>query len=442
MSGFSGESNPSRSHGEGDSNVWFWIYPRASFSSNSNALYHSVSMFLRILISLYALILAIPAGNAKADDFIIPPASINEIDAIAWKTISEKNAAGVVVFAGHRGNLFFRKAYGNSSLEPVARPMTEDTIFDMASLTKVVATTTAVLQLLENGKLSLEDPVAKYLPQFRTPPRNRITVRQCLTHYSGLPPDLPNHDLKYTNKSKPSSRTIWNKIWQIKPEAAPDEKWIYSDIGFVVLGRLVEKVTGKSLDQYTREAIFMPLKMNSTRYRPPAQWRSHIAATEKKPWGEVLLGKVHDPTAYLLGGVAGHAGLFSKADDLVRFCQMILNGGELEGIRILKPETVQLMTSPQSPPGKKDIRGLGWDIQTPHSSARGDFFSPQSFGHTGYTGTSIWIDPPSQTYVIILSNRVHPHDKGSSKYLRAEVANVVGAAVKNDFAPDLGSQQN
>lgn len=399
-----------------------------------------MSMLSRILISLYALFLTLPAGGARAEDFVFSPTSIHEIDVIAGKTISGKNAAGIVVLSGHKGKLFFRKAYGHCSLEPAVRPMTEDTLFDMASLTKVVATTTAVMQLVEKGKINLEDPVAKYLPQFRSLLRRRITVRQCLTHYSGLPPDLPNQDLKYTDKAKPSSRTLWKKIWRIKPDAAPDEKFLYSDIGFITLGKLVEKVSDKTLDHYTREAIFAPLKMNSTRFRPPSRWRNHIAATEKKPWGKVLLGKVHDPTAYLLGGVAGHAGLFSTADDLARFCQMILNGGELEGVRILNPETVHLMTSPQSPQGKKDLRGLGWDIQTPHSSPRGDFFSPQSFGHTGYTGTSIWIDPPSQTYLIILSNRVHPQDKGSSKYLRSEVANVVGAAIKNDSTPDLGGK--
>jgi CubicO group peptidase (beta-lactamase class C family) len=320
-------------------------------------------MLSRLLIPLYALFLAIPAGNAHAEDFVFPPDSRNEIDAIAGKTISEKNAAGIVVLSSHKGKLIFRKAYGNSSLEPAVRMMTEDTIFDMASLTKVVATATAVMQLVEKGKISLEDPVAKYLPPFRNPLHNRITVRECLTHYSGLPPDLPNKDLKYTNRSKPSKRTIWKKIWRIKPEAAPGEKWMYSDIGFIILGKLVEKVSGKSLDRYAQEFIFTPLKMNSTRFLPPAQWRNHMAATEKKPWGEILLGKVHDPTAYLLGGVAGHAGLFSKADDLARFCQMILNGGELEGIRILQPETIHLMTSPQSPQGKKDLRGLGWDIR-------------------------------------------------------------------------------
>jgi CubicO group peptidase (beta-lactamase class C family) len=198
------------------------------------------------------------------------------------------------------------------------------------------------------------------------------------------------------------------------------------------LGKVVEKVTGKSLAKYAQERIFAPLAMKNTGYTPPSQWRSRIAPTEKHPWGEILRGKVHDPTAYLLGGVAGHAGLFSSAQDLSRFCQMILNGGELDGKRILRPETVQQMTSPQSPAGKKELRGFGWDIQTAYSTPRGSAFSPQSFGHTGYTGTSIWIDPPTQTYLIILTNRVHPQDKGSVKELRMKIADLVGAFVTGE----------
>jgi CubicO group peptidase (beta-lactamase class C family) len=404
----------------------------------SRFFFSSISMFSKSLFFLFTILLAAPAREGTPGNFVLPDSAINTIDSIAEKTIAEKNAAGIVVLAGHQGQIVVKKAYGNRTLEPAISPMTEETVFDMASLTKVVATTTAVMQLVEKGKINLEVPVANYLPQFHTVLRQRITVRQCLTHYSGLPPDLPNKDLKYSNRIKPSARIIWRKIWQIKPDAAPDEKFLYSDIGFITLGKLVEKVSGKSLDRYAQEAIFTPLKMNSTRFRPPAKWRTRIAATEKKPWGEVLLGKVHDPTACLLGGVAGHAGLFSTADDLARFCQMILNGGDLEGARILRPETVQLMTSPQSPQGKKDLRGLGWDIQSPHSSLRGNFFSPLSFGHTGYTGTSIWIDPPTQTYLIILSNRVHPQDKGSSKYLRMEIANAVGAATQNGPLPTNG----
>jgi CubicO group peptidase (beta-lactamase class C family) len=307
--------------------------------------------------------------------------------------------------------------------------MTLNTVFDLASLSKVVSTTTAVMTLMESGRLHPEDLLVKYLPDFGKDGKEQITLRQLLTHYSGFPADLPRKDLKYTNRFKPSRKIITRKIFQIKLETQPGEKFIYSDIGFIALGKVVEKVTGKSLGKYAQERIFAPLGMKDTCYNPPAKWRSRIAPTEKHPWGEVLRGKVHDPTACLLGGVAGHAGLFSTAHDLARFCQMILNGGELDGERILRPETVQLMTSPQSPAGKKEVRGFGWDIQTSYSTPRGNSFSSKSFGHTGYTGTSLWIDPSSQTYLVILTNRVHPDDKGSSKELRTKIADIVGAYV-------------
>lgn len=377
----------------------------------------------------FLLIIQAGAGVAASQPYSLPADVVTQIDSLAERTIAQKNAAGIMVLAGYRGQVIFRKAYGYRSLIPLRQPMTTDTVFDMASLTKVVVTAPLVLQLLDQGKLKLEDPMALYLSPFRAADKKGITIRQCLTHYAGLPPDLDKKDLKYTARSKPSARTTWRKIWQIKPEAAPGERFRYSDIGFLALGRLVEKVTGESLDQLARERIFSPLKMNSSRYRPPSSWRNQIAATEKLPWGEVLKGRVHDPTAYLLGGVAGHAGLFSTAVDLSRFCQMILNEGNLDGIQLLQSATVRRMTSPQSPGGKDDLRGLGWDIQTAYSSPRGDYFSPQSFGHTGYTGTSIWIDPVCQTYLIILSNRVHPEDKGSSKELRMGIADLVGAAV-------------
>ena len=292
-------------------------------------------------------------GFAASHAYSLPAEVVTQINALAERTIAEKNAAGIVILTGRRGQVIFRKAYGYRSLVPLRQPMTEDTVFDMASLTKVVVTAPLVLQLLDQRKLKLEDPVAQYLSPFRTADKKGITIQQCLTHYAGLPPDLDKKDLKYTARSRPSARTTWRKIWQIKLEAAPGARFRYSDIGYLTLGRLVEKVTGQSLDQLARDRIFSPLKMNSSRYRPPSSWRDRIAATEKLPWGEVLKGRVHDPTAYLLGGVAGHAGLFSTADDLSRFCQMILNEGNLDGIQLLQPATVQKMTSPSLQPVKK-----------------------------------------------------------------------------------------
>jgi CubicO group peptidase (beta-lactamase class C family) len=351
------------------------------------------------------------------------------IDAVANKAIQEKNIPGAVILVGHRGQVIFKKAYGHRSLDPQVEPMTPDTIFDMASLTKVLATAPAVMLLIEKGKIHLDDRVANYLPPFGQQGKKKITIRQLLTHYGGLPGDLPDKEIRYTNKRKPSARAITRKIYAVKLKAPPGERFIYSDLGYVVLGKLVEKVTGKGLNQFTHEVIFAPLKMRSTEYRPSRKLMKTIAPTEKKTWGEVVRGKVQDPTAYLLGGVAGHAGIFSTADDLARFGQMFLNGGSLEGVPVLLPETVRQMTSPQSPATKKDIRGFGWDIETDYSTLRGSHFSSLSYGHTGYTGTSIWIDPPSQSYVIILTNRLHPENKGNVKELRISVADLVGAAV-------------
>jgi uncharacterized protein YbbC (DUF1343 family)/CubicO group peptidase (beta-lactamase class C family) len=343
------------------------------------------------------------------------------VDAVIEQAIQEKQIPGAVLVIGHDGTVIYRKAYGERALEPRREAMTLDTVFDLASLTKVIATTTAVMQLVEQGKVRLNDPVAKYLPEFGQNGKDDITVRQLLVHMSGLEKDL---DLKAAWEGKD---TGYGMAFGDPPEDAPGSKFTYSDVNFIVLGALVERVTGETLDEYAERHIFAPLKMTRTRYAPPtdlrAGWIEKIAPTQYDENEHMLWGVVHDPTARRMGGVAGHAGLFSTGDDLAKFAQALLSGGG----GILSGLMVEKMTRPEQPPWAPVLRGFGWDIDSPFSSNRGDLFPVGSYGHTGFTGTSMWIDPTTQTYVILLTNAVHPRGKGTAIALRSKVATAVAA---------------
>jgi uncharacterized protein YbbC (DUF1343 family)/CubicO group peptidase (beta-lactamase class C family) len=341
------------------------------------------------------------------------------LDPIIQQAIHDGNIPGAVLLVGHDGHVIYRKAYGARALEPRHEAMTVDTIFDLASLTKVIATTTAMMQLVERGKVRLNDPVAKYLPEFAPNGKEDITVRQLLTHYSGLEPDL---DLKTPWQGK---ETAFRMAFAETPEEPPGSEFTYSDINFITLGALVERVSGETLDQYTVRHIFAPLKMVHTRFVPPLAWKAKIAPTQYEENNVMLRGVVHDPTARRMGGVAGHAGLFSTADDLARFAQTLLNGGD----GILSAFSVEKMTRPEQPPAAEVLRGFGWDIDSPFSSNRGDLLPVGSFGHTGFTGTSVWIDPTTKTYIILLTNAVHPRGKGNAVGLRSKVATAMAAAL-------------
>jgi len=348
-----------------------------------------------------------------------PDVVLGNVDSVINRAIAEGNIPGAVLVVGHNGKVVYRKAYGSRALEPRREPMTLDTIFDLASLTKVIATTTAVMQLVEQGKVRLNDPVAKYLPEFAQNGKEDITIRQLLTHYSGLAPDL---DLGTEWQGK---NTAYQLAFVMPPETTPGSGFVYSDINFITLGALVEKIAGETLDLYTQQHIFTPLKMTHTRFLPPASWRPKIAPTQYDEKEHMLRGVVHDPTARRMGGVAGHAGLFSTGDDLAKFAQALLQGGD----GILSPLTVAKMTEPETPPSAPVLRGFGWDIDSPFSSNRGDLLPVGSYGHTGFTGTSIWIDPTTQTYIILLTNSVHPRGKGNAIGLRVKVATEVAAAL-------------
>jgi uncharacterized protein YbbC (DUF1343 family)/CubicO group peptidase (beta-lactamase class C family) len=345
------------------------------------------------------------------------------VDAVIQNAISDGSIPGAVLIIGHDGAVIYRKAYGERALEPRREAMTLDTVFDLASLTKVIVTTTAVMQLVESGKVRLNDPVAKYLPEFAANGKDDITVRQLLTHYSGLEPDL---DLKSVWEGK---ATAYGMAFAEVPVDPPGSRFSYSDVNFIVLGALVERVSGESLDEYAERHIFAPLKMMRTRFVPPlagrAGWIEKIAPTQYDENERMLLGVVHDPTARRMGGVAGHAGVFSTGDDLAKFAQAMLDGGD----GILSALSVEKMTQPEQPPAAPVLRGFGWDIDSPFSSNRGDLLPVGGFGHTGFTGTSMWIDPTTQTYIILLTNAVHPRGKGNAIALRSKVATAVAAVL-------------
>ena len=352
------------------------------------------------------------------------PPPLSRIDGVVRQAIDSGRIPGTVVLVGQGGRILFEKAYGHRRLQPRPEPMTLGTRFDLASLTKAVATAPAVLILVQDGKVRLEDPVSKYLPDFGSRGKETVTVRQVLTHYSGLAPYF-----RLEAKGPGAASAVIDKICDSDLSATPGSRFIYSDLGFILLGKLIEAVSGELLDRFVHSRVFAPLKMVETGFSPPPGEGHPIAPTEKGNDGTFLQGRVHDPLASTMGGVAGHAGLFSNARDLSRYCRMLLNEGSLEGARVLQPGWVRQMVSPQSPPGKPDIRGLGWDIQSRYSSPRGAHFSPRSFGHTGFTGTSLWLDPDIQAYLIVLTSRLHPDGRGDVRALRKEIATIVGEAL-------------
>ena len=376
--------------------------------------------FIRF-VAVWTIILATSLTAWTVVDAKRSPATgrLPSVDAVIEQAIQDGNIPGAVLVVGHNGKVIYRRAYGNRALEPRREPMTRETIFDLASLTKVVATTTAVMKLVEQGKVRLNDPVAKYLPEFAQNGKEDISVRQLLTHYSGLAPDL---DLKTAWDGKEKA---YQMAFAETPEAPPGSRFSYSDVNFIVLGALVERVSGETLDEYCERRIFAPLKMMHTRFTPPAAWRSKIAPTQYDENEHMLRGAVHDPTARRMGGVAGHAGLFSTADDLATFSQALLNGGG----GVLSTPSVEKMTRPEQPPSAPVLRGFGWDIDSPFSSNRGDLLPVGSYGHTGFTGTSMWIDATTQTYIILLTNAVHPRGKENAIALRFKVATAVAAAL-------------
>jgi len=364
---------------------------------------------------------------------------LKAIDVEVNREIAQHRLPGAVVLVARNGGVVWRKAYGSRALEPAREAMTPDTIFDLASLTKIVATATSIMILVERGKVRLSEPLSTYIPEIKGDGRDRITLELLLTHRAGYAPDF---DLRHrwSGYDEAIKRLIQEPL-----RNPPGARFVYSDINYIALGEVVHRVSGLTLDEFARQNIFLPLGMRDTGFRPSAKVRSRIAPTEQrrgqlsylgdKPQDSEadadkwLRGEVHDPTSYRMGGVAGHAGLFSTVDDLAIYCQMILNGGEYNGVRILAPLTVAEMTRPRLVTDTGWTRGLGWDINSSFSTNRGDLFALGSFGHTGFTGTSFWLDPASKMFVVFLSNRVHPDGKGDVASLRGRVASIAAGAV-------------
>jgi uncharacterized protein YbbC (DUF1343 family) len=357
---------------------------------------------------------------------------LDAIPPLVEQAIADKKLPGAVVLVGRGDRVVYQKAIGRRAVAPAPEAMTLDTIFDMASLTKVVATTTSVMKLVEDGRIRLSERVSDYIPGFERHNKTNITIRHLMTHTSGLRPDLDSANV-WTGAD-----TAIQLAMDEVPIAAPGERFVYSDINYFLLGDIVRRVSGLALDEFAHRNIFEPLGMKDTMFLPPESLRPRIAPTEpctdfgwpcEGPDMKIMRGVVHDWTARRMGGVAGHAGLFSTAADLSIFCRMLLNGGSYNGVRILAPLTVARMTTPASAPGDPNVRGLGWDIDSSYSSNRGELLPIGSFGHTGFTGTSIWIDPVTKAFVVFLSNRVHPDGKGDVTPLRARVATVAASAI-------------
>lgn len=369
-----------------------------------------------VFVYAFAAVLAL----ANTDD-----RPLDRIDEAVQAAIGRKELPGAVVLVLHQDAVVYRKAFGQRSILPIPTLMDPAAVFDMASLTKPIVTATALILLLEEGKLSVKDPLARHLPAFRRKETEDITLEHLLLHTSGFIADNPVADYR-DGRAK-----AWERLHSLKPLSPPGTKFVYSDVGYMVLGEVVEKISGMSLDDFAQKRIFAPLGMKDTGYRPQEEVKNRAAPTEQRD-GKWLQGEVHDPRANLLGGVAGHAGLFSTADDLAIYARMLLNRGKHQSRAFLQPATVALMTAPRQVPGKKEpgLRAYGWDMLTSYSANRGEAFPKGvSFGHTGFTGTSIWLDPESRTAVIFLSNRVHPDGKGNVTKLRGQVATIAGRAL-------------
>jgi uncharacterized protein YbbC (DUF1343 family)/CubicO group peptidase (beta-lactamase class C family) len=359
------------------------------------------------------------AATAQLPSYMPDAALDATLTPIVEKAIAEGNIPGAVLVVGHNGSIVYRKAMGNRSLVPTREAMTEDTIFDLASLTKCLATTLSVMKLVEEGKLRLNDPVSTYLPEFKQNGKGEVTVRQLLTHYSGLPPDI---DLKSHWQGRSAAYELAMQETLNNP---PGTRFVYSDINFETLGFIVEKITGQTLADFAAANIYTPLGMKETRFQPPADWIPRIAPTEFDENGHMLRGTVHDPTARRMGGIAGHAGLFSTANDLTLLAEDLLGNSKL-----LSAFSIEKMSTPQQPATATTLRGFGWDIDSSFSTNRGELLPVGSFGHTGFTGTSLWIDPVTHTYIILLTNAVHPHGGKSTGTLRTKIANAVAASLQ------------
>ena len=345
---------------------------------------------------------------------------LSVIDQLVQEGLDQEKMPGAVVVVGRRAGIVFRKAYGFRQTQPERVPMTLDTVFDLASLTKPIATATSVMVLIQQGMIDPAATVATYLPDFAANGKDTITVHHLLTHTGGLIADNSIDDYSGTPDE------AIQKICNLKPTAPPGTQFTYSDVGYIVLGQIVKAVSGKNVHEFSQAAIYQPLGMNETGYLPAETLRLRAAVTQQREdrW---MQGEVHDPRAYALGGIAGHAGLFSTADDLSRYAVMMLNRGQVGDAAILNDATFSLMTTAVDVP--RGRRTPGWDARTGYSSNRSDLMTSHAFGHGGFTGTGIWIDPAQDLFVLFLSNRVHPDGKGLVNPLIGRIGTIASASI-------------
>jgi len=375
------------------------------------------------LVSL--LLAALLAGCAHRP--ALAPEPLAQVDGAVERYIAQRQLPGAAVWIEREGRGSFHRAYGQRAVDPALEPLDETTVFDAASLTKPVVTATLVQILRERGQLDMEASLQRYLPDCGGADKAGITLRQLLTHSSGFPSGLPRNGAgDWAGKADAKAIACGLTL-----AAEPGTQFRYSDVNFILLGLIVERQAGMPLERFAEEALFKPLGMKDSGYLPLRRMdAARIAPTEKQPDGSVLRGEVHDPTARKMGGVAGHAGLFTTTADLARFARMLLAGGVAkDGRRFLSEQSVALLTTPQSPPALAEQRGMGWDIASPYARPRGSLFPPTSFGHTGFTGCAFWLDPASRSFYVLLSNRVHPAAGTNVVPLYAELGTLAAKAV-------------
>ncbi len=374
--------------------------------------------------------------RSTPQDTGIDASQLNTIDEVVRQAIADGKMPGAVVTIGHRGAIVFQRAYGHRQISPESLAMHTDTVFDLASLTKPIATATSIMRLVDLGMIQLSDAVSEHLPEFAVEEKQDVTIEQLLLHVGGLIPDNAMADYR------DGAEVARSNFLKLKLNYKPGTRFRYSDVGFQVLGELIKAKTGKSVAEFGEEAIFRPLGMRQTGFLPRKALRNRAAATQQRE-GRWMIGEVHDPRAYVMDGVAGHAGLFSTADDLAIYAQMMLQQGRFGEATILQPETVRRMTAAYEVPGNTSgtpwTRGLGWDKRSPYSSNRGETMTDDAYGHGGFTGTAIWIDPGLDLFVIFLSNRVHPDGKGLVNPLAGEIGTIAANAVCHDQSATAAS---
>ncbi len=386
-----------------------------------------------LVLAGFSAALGQPVPAARPEDVGMSARHLAYLDEIVQEAIGRKDFPGAVLLVTREGKTVYRKAFGESQWLPEPKPMAADMIFDLASVTKPVATATSIMILVERGKIRLWDKVKEYVPDFaayieeKGVPGEDARLWHLLTHTSGLPPYTDPKEVEKQYGNPCSTEDLVKVIARIPKQSQPGKQFTYSCLNYITLASIVKKLTGQSIAEFAAENIFRPLGMTRTFYNPPAEFLPLCVPTQVIE-GRPLRGVVHDPLARLQGGVSGNAGLFSTADDLAVFAQMMLRGGEWRGVRVLSPLTVERMVE-IFPKTADSGRGLGWDLTSDYGTVRGDLFGYGSYGHSGYTGTSIWIDPETKTAVIFLTNRVHPDDKGEIIAMRSKVANVVAASI-------------